>query len=106
MRILLLTIIPLTVSAFAPNSNHHRAGATTTTTTRTKLDVSRRDAIIFTGAALAGVLNVPVESQAFSQQLDDNLTEVTQLPTGGKLDLNSAYVVSILLLLHTLVEDS
>lgn len=83
MQILLLTFIPLTI-AFAPNLNHQCA-------TRTKLNVSRRDAML-TGAALAGILNVPVESKAFSQQLDDNLTEVTQLPTGGKLDLNSAYV--------------
>mmetsp|Transcript_11299 Transcript_11299/g.21142 ORF Transcript_11299/g.21142 Transcript_11299/m.21142 type:complete len:126 (+) Transcript_11299:162-539(+) len=82
MRILLLTFLPLVI-AFAPNSNHNRAS--------TKLDVSRRDAIL-TGAVLAGILHSPIESQAFSQQLDDNLTEVTQLPTGGKLDLNSAYV--------------
>jgi hypothetical protein len=86
MRILLLTFIPLTI-AFAPNLNHQCA-------TRTKLNVSRRDAML-TGAAMAGILIFPVESKAFSQQLDDNLTEVTQLPTGGKLDLNSAYVVRI-----------
>lgn len=90
MRFFLLSIIPL-VTAFAPSISENRI--------QTKLEaINRREALISgTGAlaGLAGVVSLPQASQAFSQQLDDHLTEPTQLPTGGKFDLNSAYVVSI-----------
>ena len=61
----------------------------------TALHISRRDALVsivaFTGGAVA-----PFASIAFQQQLEDYLTEPTQLPTSGKLDLNSAFVVCFL----------
>ena len=89
MRVFLLTLIPL-VTAFAPNLNEHRV--------QTKLEQPNRREAFMTGTAalasgLAGVVGLPQVSKAFQQQLDDNLTNPTQLPTGGKFDLNSAYVV-------------
>ena len=53
---------------------------------------SRRDALA-KSATVAATLVFPASSFAFSQQLDDHLTEPSQLPTGGKLDLNAAFVV-------------
>lgn len=90
MRILFLTITIPFVAAFAPSvQNEKRA--------QTKLDVTRRD-ILVNGAAVAAIAAFPEASVAFSQQLDDHLTEPTQMYTGGKYDLNSAYVVSLWLL--------
>lgn len=90
MRVLLFTLIPL-VAAFAPNLNGDR--------TQTKLAVNRRDALL-TGASFAGMFGLPLASIAFQQPFqkkhDDQLTETPQLRTGGKVDLNSAYVVSII----------
>jgi uncharacterized protein YjeT (DUF2065 family) len=56
--------------------------------------ISRRDVVSSGSAAiLFGILGgLPKEGLAFQQQLDDHLTEPSQLPTDGKYDLNSAFV--------------
>jgi hypothetical protein len=60
--------------------------------TTTKLAmVSRRNVI---GSAMAAGLMIPQVAGAFSQQLDDYAFEPQQQATDGKLDLNSAFVVS------------
>ncbi len=90
MRILLFSAaIPL-ITAFVPKIHDTRIP------TKLDLAVNRREAFTKGSAALAGmfgIVGVPRVSKAFTQQLDDHLTEPTQLPTGGKFDLNSAYVV-------------
>ena len=83
MRFTILTLIPV-VTAFAPNLH-------ITPRHETQLKISRRDAVL-TGAALAGLAFSPKSAAAFSQQMPDNWTEPTQMPTDGRLDLNSAYV--------------
>lgn len=83
MRFTILTLIPV-VTAFAPNLH-------STPRHETQLKISRRDAVL-TGAALAGLAFSPKSAAAFSQQMPDNWTEPTQMPTAGRLDLNSAYV--------------
>jgi hypothetical protein len=54
--------------------------------------LSRRETLAKSAAVIATIV-VPESSFAFSQQLDDHLTEPSQLPTGGRLDLNSAFIV-------------
>jgi len=54
--------------------------------------LSRRDTLAKSAAIIAAIV-VPESSFAFSQQLDDHLTEPSQLPTGGKIDLNNAFIV-------------
>eukprot|EP01083_Nonionella_stella_P014717 41286_1 len=62
--------------------------------TSTSLDAvkNRREAFFLPLVAAAGIVALPKEGQAFQQQLEDHLTEPTQLPTGGRYDLNSATV--------------
>jgi hypothetical protein len=58
----------------------------------TTLDmVSRKE---FFASLAAASLAVPAAANAFSQQLPYYQVEQSQLPTNGKLDLNSAFVVS------------
>mmetsp|Transcript_2674 Transcript_2674/g.4010 ORF Transcript_2674/g.4010 Transcript_2674/m.4010 type:complete len:160 (+) Transcript_2674:145-624(+) len=90
MRSFLLSLA-LTISlvaAFAPQAKVHR--------TQTQIDAVNRREALWMGVSsipiLAGIAAFPQKGAAFQQQLDDHLTEPTQLPTGGKYDLNSAYV--------------
>ena len=58
---------------------------------KSKLELaSRREAI----GAMATLVLTPKVAGAFSQQLDENIVEQSQQSTGGKLDLNAAFVVS------------
>ena len=92
---LLILLIPL-VSAFAPPA---RMKASTATIATARDAVSRRDVAdafisgIATAAGLA-VISSPQAGMAFSQQLDENWIEPSQQATDGKVDLNSAFVVS------------
>lgn len=69
--------------AFAPTVSTERRTATT------RLEASRREILGTLGLWVVA----PGLATAFSQQLDDNAFEPAQQPTGGKLDLNSAFVV-------------
>lgn len=89
MRIALaFSLLTPLVIAFAPQADIRRAN--------TALEaVSRRDALASgVSAILVGITAAPRSSSAFSQQLDEKEVEPAQLPTGGKYDLNSAFVVS------------
>lgn len=86
MRLSLLACLFVSASAFT--ANHPKAGFGAT-----KLDMaSRRDVI---GSVLAAGILLPREAGAFSQQLADNAYEPQQQATDGRLDLNSAFVVSL-----------
>ena len=56
--------------------------------------VPRREAIKQSGVAFVVGIVAPELANAFSQQLDENIVEPAQQATGGKVDLNSAFVVS------------
>lgn len=85
MRVFLLTLIPL-VTAFAPNLNEHRV--------QTKLGVDRRAAVYKGATVLAGIVGLPLASNAVQKQFgsDRDWIEQAKIPEGGKLDLNSAFV--------------
>lgn len=90
MRIILaLSVFTPLVLGFAPQVDFIR--------TNTALEaISRRDALASGASALlVGITGVPKASWAFSQQLDERLVEPSQMSTGGKYDLNSAFVVSL-----------
>mmetsp|Transcript_751 Transcript_751/g.882 ORF Transcript_751/g.882 Transcript_751/m.882 type:complete len:159 (+) Transcript_751:133-609(+) len=84
---LLITILAAPVSfAFSPMSKSQHADTAVNA-------ISRRDALIVGASGfLVGELIFPEPSMAFSQQLDDNQVEESQMPTNGKYDLNSAFV--------------
>ena len=86
---LLLTLFTPLVFAFTPQVDLAR--------TNTALEaISRRDALASGASALLiGITSLPKPGMAFSQQLEDWKVEPAQLPTGGKYDLNSAFVVRI-----------
>ena len=90
-----LLIVP-TILSFAPVARFGRG--------ETSLQVTRRDALVSIAAFSIGVAT-PFTSLAFQQQLDDHLTEPTQLPNDGKLDLNSAFVVCMNLS-HYMIKES
>lgn len=90
MRLALLLLAPAAVLAFVP--------AVQKTTSSTKLDMERRDVLI---TGIMGLVAAPGMAQAVSASstffYDDKIEQVkeaSQMPTGGKLDLNSAFVVS------------
>lgn len=98
---ILSIVLPLSTYGFTPSliesSNRVRSRSTSLEATS-----SRRDAIMngissmmFVAATTAGATTtiLPSPSMAFSQQLEDWKTEPAQMPTGGKYDLNSAFVV-------------
>lgn len=86
IRVILLGFFLLApaIESFVPFSVLSRSKTTV-------LHVSRRDALASVAAFALGAAT-PFASIAFQQQLEDHLTEPTQLPTSGKLDLNSAFV--------------
>ena len=67
-----------------------------------EVGMSRRSAIVEGGGVLAGiVIGSPQISNAFSQQLEDHeYPEASQQATGGKIDLNNAYIVRIACLMR------
>lgn len=89
MRVVLLTLlISTTALAFSP--------ATLKKAPKTQLDVHRRD---FLATGLAGLMIVPEIASAkgstfFYDDKIETVKEESQMPTGGKVDLNSAFVVS------------
>ena len=88
MKVILLALFfPLFASAFMVDKH-----MMTKTKITTQLDmVSRRDAIL---GIIAATMATPKLVNAFSQQLeDDAYVEQAQMYTGGKVDLNSAFVV-------------
>jgi hypothetical protein len=105
MRVLLFTVLVPLITAFSPaiNTKDHRGISTELH------DMNRRKAFTAVASATAFttglVLGFPESSKAFSQQLDDHLVEPTQLPTDGKLDLNSAYVVSSIIKSYSLISQ-
>lgn len=63
----------------------------------TKLQVQRRDVLVSGIATLLTVPGVAVAKPASTFFYDDKIEfvkEESQMPTGGKVDLNSAFVVS------------
>jgi hypothetical protein len=76
--------------AFAP-----RLQVSCSPTTQSKLEATRRDFVASLVFGSGAVVFFPHEAQAFSQQLDDYAYEPQQQATDGKLDLNSAFVVSV-----------
>jgi hypothetical protein len=71
----------------------HRAAPTKTST---QLDMERREVLI-TGilglAAAPGLAHAKGSTFFYDDKIED-VREASQMPTGGKLDLNSAFVVS------------
>ena len=87
MRCFICALLASSASAFLVQHNQ--------VTSFTTLNmVSRRDAIGAVAAAGGGLLSAPQVSGAFSQQLENlNYVEPSQMATGGKIDLNNAFVV-------------
>ena len=82
MRLYIIFVSIVTASAFVVETDR---------LVKTKLELaSRREAI----GAMATLVLTPKVAGAFSQQLDENIVEQSQQSTGGKLDLNAAFVVS------------
>ena len=100
---ILSIFLPLSSYGFAPSLSGTVRSQSSITTTSLEATSSRRDAIMngissmMYVAAAGGVTTTifPSPSMAFSQQLEDWKTEPAQLPTGGKYDLNSAFVVRV-----------
>eukprot|EP01083_Nonionella_stella_P186430 682418_1 len=76
-----ILLVPKILS-FAPVSTFARE--------RTSLQVNRRGALLSVAFTVGAA--TPFTGLAFQQQLEDHLTEPTQLPNDCKLDLNSAFV--------------
>lgn len=94
MRILFAAALLATATAFAP--------AIKTKQPLTKLDVHRRDVLI---TALGGLLIAPHVAEAagstfFFDDKIETVREPSQMHTGGKIDLNSAFIVSTDMLLE------
>ena len=88
LSILISSILAPCSLAFAPSTQSSRLDTAVEA-------VSRRDALISGASALlVGLTAVPKPTLAFSQQLEYWEVEPAQMPTGGKFDLNSAFVVS------------
>ena len=90
MRILSLTTLLSMSLAFSPSIKPHRL-------TTTRLEVSRRD-ILATGIAASymAVTSLAAPAQATSSTTffePEKLFEPAQMKQGGKVDLNSAFVV-------------
>ena len=88
MRCVIIALLVSVASAFVVEHNSFASF--------TKLDmVSRRDAFGAVAAATASLVAAPQVAGAFSQQLENpNYVEPAQMSTGGKIDLNNAFVVS------------
>ena len=72
----------------------------TTKRSSTHLEMtSRKDFLLSISAA---TLMNPAAASAFSQQLPYDQVEQSQLPTNGKLDLNSAFVVRHIMIYQTI----
>ena len=85
MRLSILVSLLASAAAFTTISHAPDASST-------KLDMSSRRDIIL--GSLAVGFFIPTSANAFSQQLDDYAYEPQQQATDGRLDLNSAFVVS------------
>jgi hypothetical protein len=88
MRILLGLLIVTTAIAFSP--------ATMKKASKTQLSIHRRD---FLTSGIVGLMIVPEIASAkgstfFYDEKIEFVKEESQMPTGGKVDLNSAFVVS------------
>lgn len=90
MRLSLLLLLVVTALAFTIPQQQHQMTSTSTTQPNMTM-ISRQDAVV---GVMAGLVTFPQASNAFSQQLDDYQWEPQQQPTDGRLDLNSAFVVS------------
>jgi len=85
MRLALLLLAPAAALAFVPAIQK-------TSTSATKLDMERRDVLI---TGIMGLVAAPAMAQAAaSTNFYEDKTEASQMATGGKVDLNSAFVVS------------
>jgi hypothetical protein len=66
-------------------------------TPSTQLDVHRRD-ILITGVLsltiLPDLVNAKSSTFFYDDKIEEKPVEPSQMPTGGKMDLNSAFVVS------------
>jgi len=88
MRVLILVAIIASAAAFAP--------AVKTDGPRTVLDVHRRDVL----AGFAGMLAAPTIANAagstfFFDDKIETVKEASQMATGGRVDLNNAFVVRL-----------
>ena len=96
MRLLLFFLSLLASAvAFLPTVQRQKVTADVTTT---QLNLERRD-VIMTG--ILGWITVPGIATAkgstfFYDDKIEQVREASQMPTGGKLDLNSAFVVRFL----------
>lgn len=88
MRRLLLALFAAATATSAFTARQPSAQADVTTLNM----LSRRNAML----AVVVSLVLPQAANAFSQQLDDHQWEPQQQATDGRLDLNSAFVVSCL----------
>jgi len=88
MRLTILALLLAPALAFVP--------AVQKAKTTTKLDMQRRDVLI---TGIMGLVAAPTLAQAsgstFFYDQQEQRTEPTQMATDGRLDLNSAYVVSL-----------
>ena len=92
LHLLIAFVGTLTVNAFVPTVP--KAAAATTTTTQ--LEMERRDVLI---TGIMGLVAAPGLAHAKGSTFfyDDKIEEVrepSQMATDGKVDLNSAFVVS------------
>jgi hypothetical protein len=88
---IILTLLISTATAFTPMQQKHTA-----VVSKTKLmmePLSRRD-LVTQGLWIAGLMTALDPVHAFEQQLDPYEVVSSQQYTGGKIDLNSAFVVS------------
>ena len=90
MRLTILALLLAPAMAFVP--------AVQKAKTTTKLDMQRRDVLI---TGIMGLVAAPTLAQAsgsstwFYDEKIEQVVEPTQMATDGRLDLNSAYVVSL-----------
>ena len=90
MRLSILASLLVSASAFLTASKAPKIPST-------KLDMSARRDVL---ATLTAGFFVPASANAFSQQLSEYAYEPQQQATNGRLDLNSAFVVSLLVIIQ------
>lgn len=92
----ILTVVSLVglASAFTSPVVQHHTGHKPT---KTELSLQRRDLLI---TGILGLIAIPEIATAkgstffYDDKIEEKPVEQSQMPTGGKLDLNSAFVVS------------
>jgi hypothetical protein len=92
MRFFIFVLIITPALAFAPISFYTK----NTFSSSTKLNIHRRDVLITGVLALTGVpklVNAKSSTFFYDDKIEEKPVEPSQMPTSGKIDLNSAFVV-------------